>query len=47
VTYDPQIHQDILGGLLKQQAAVVVRSGWRYNDTLLLKTRVKPKTDYV
>lgn len=46
VTYDPKIHQDIVGGLLKNQMAVVVRSGWRYDETLLLKTKVKPQTDY-
>jgi hypothetical protein len=45
VMYDPKIHQDIVGGLLKQQTAVVVRSGWRYNETVLLKAKVKPKNE--
>lgn len=46
VTYDPKVHQDVAGGLLKQQTAVVVRSGWRYNEILLLKTKVKPQTNH-
>ena len=46
VTYDPKKHQDTIGGLLRDQTAVVIRPGWRYNDTLLLKTKVKPQIDY-
>jgi hypothetical protein len=46
VTYDPKVHQDVAGGLVRQQTAVVVRSGWRYNEILLLKTKVKPQTNH-
>lgn len=46
LTYDPKKHQDTVGGLLRDQTAIVVRSGWRYNETLLLKTKVKQQSDY-
>jgi hypothetical protein len=46
VKYDPKKHHDTVGGLLREQSAVVVRSGWRYKDSVLLKTEVKPQTDY-
>lgn len=44
VIYDPKQHDDSVGGLLRGQPAVVLRSGWRFKDATLLKTKVKSET---
>lgn len=42
VGFDPKRHNDTVGGLLRGQAAVVIRPGWRYKETILLRAKTKP-----
>lgn len=42
VTFDPQLHQDMEGGLLKGDRVKVIHSGWMLSTgTTLLRAQVK------
>jgi hypothetical protein len=40
--FDPTLHEDIRGGLLRGDNARVVRCGWRLGDVVLLRAHVEP-----
>ncbi|MGH7840436.1 MAG: hypothetical protein ACREQT_02825 [Candidatus Binataceae bacterium] len=40
--FDPMLHEDIKGGLLRGDDARVIRCGWRLADTVLLREQVEP-----
>ena len=42
VQFDPILHEDIRGGLLRGDDARVVRCGWEFGEDVLLRSQVEP-----
>ena len=40
--FDPFLHEDIKGGVLRSDNVKIVRSGWCFNESVLLRTQVEP-----
>lgn len=40
--FDPTLHEDVKGGLLRGDDVRMVRSGWRLNEIVLLREQVEP-----
>jgi hypothetical protein len=45
VRFDPNIHEDTAGGLLKGDVATVTESGWRLGDQIVRRAKVTPAPD--
>jgi hypothetical protein len=42
VSFDPNLHEDTVGGLLAADQAIVTASGWRLGDQLVRRAKVTP-----
>jgi len=40
--FDPLLHEDLKGGLLRGDEARIVRCGWNFSESVLLRAQVKP-----
>ena len=43
VSFDPKLHEDVVGGLLAGDHATVSESGWRLGDQLVRRAKITPK----
>ena len=42
LSFDPRLHEDVKGGLLRGDVARVLRCGWEYGGRVLVRTQVEP-----